>query len=159
MSDEQPQHIDGLDLLRNAVELEVDALRWRPGVYALILRGDDNEILVLDNEVSGFIELPGGGIELWERLPEALQREVWEETGLEVRMTAVIGVESHFFLSPSGNQNHALCIICTAEVLGGSLRETIIDGEHSVNPHWASIDEIDLDDLDIGARTVQAYLQ
>ena len=34
--------------------------------------------------------LPGGGLEVGETLGEAAVREVWEETGLEVRLIGVI---------------------------------------------------------------------
>lgn len=153
-----PETVEGEDIYRNPVLLNVDALRWRPGVYAIIVNEND-ELLVLDNQLNGELEIPGGGVELWERIPEALEREIWEETGLMVRMGIIVGAEDDFYLSPSGNALHTVAIVCTAIVLGGTLRETIIDDEMTLNPHWIPLEDLDYSRFGKLRMTLRNYLE
>lgn len=54
--------------------------RRRPGVYAILLRGDDI-LLTHQAEPDDEFQLPGGGIDPGENPLPALYREVMEETG------------------------------------------------------------------------------
>lgn len=152
-----PQSISGLDFFGKPAQLEVKALFWRVGVYALI-QNDAGQILVLDNIENGALDLPGGGMEVWESIPETCVREVWEETGLKVEFAGVIGADDRFFLSPSGKHMHTVNIFCRARVVGGSLRESIIEGEASVNPHWQDPKTIDPKRFQVGNAFLAAVL-
>ena len=61
-----------------------------PGVCVVILQ-DQRVLLTLRQDFPVWC-LPGGGIEPGETAAEAAVREVREETGLEVRLTRMIGV-------------------------------------------------------------------
>ena len=78
--------VTGRDIHHTPVELEIDQLTWRPGTYALVFNSN-GDVLVVDNTMNGRKEFPGGGVELHETFEEAVIREVWEETGLNVRWT------------------------------------------------------------------------
>jgi ADP-ribose pyrophosphatase YjhB (NUDIX family) len=54
------------------------------GVQAVIVRGGNEILLVRHSYVRGW-HLPGGGVERNEALPVALARELFEETGIEIR--------------------------------------------------------------------------
>ncbi|MHA7304185.1 NUDIX domain-containing protein [Arthrobacter sp. TMN-49] len=63
-------------------------LRWRHSVRALILTPQLELLLGRHEVIDGFVwAAPGGGIEPGETPHEALQRELVEEIGLELRFT------------------------------------------------------------------------
>jgi 8-oxo-dGTP pyrophosphatase MutT (NUDIX family) len=130
-----PVTIIGRDINGQSVEMLVEKLVWRPSVYALIFNAA-GELLVQDNIKTQRYDLPGGGIEVWERTETALIREVWEETGLEVKIQDLVDVQDNFFLTPTGKHWHTLHFFYRAEVLGGTLRNTILEDEWTINPHW-----------------------
>ena len=71
--------------------------------------------------------LPGGILELDETYEEAAVREVREETGLTVRLTALLGIYHNYdMMWPNGDRAHTIGAIYTAEILSGEPR---IDGE------------------------------
>ena len=64
--------------------IPVEKLRFRPSAYAVIYH--DGKILLVKMRSTGTYCLPGGGIDLGERIEDGLQREVKEETGLEIEV-------------------------------------------------------------------------
>jgi 8-oxo-dGTP pyrophosphatase MutT (NUDIX family) len=66
--------------------------------------------------------LPGGRMESGESVAEACEREVWEETGLRVRVTRLVGVYSHpdqLVIYPDGNKAHIVALHFEAEIIDG----------------------------------------
>jgi 8-oxo-dGTP pyrophosphatase MutT (NUDIX family) len=66
--------------------------------------------------------LPGGGMEAGESVTEACEREVWEETGLRVRVRRLVGVYSHadqLVVYPDGNKAHIVALHFEAEIVSG----------------------------------------
>ncbi len=96
----------------------------RASVSAVIVR--DGRLLLGRRADSGEWGLPGGSVELGETVTAALEREVREETGLEVTVGRLIGVYSDPRLQvvryPDGRVWHYvnLCFACAPR--GGSLR-------------------------------------
>src|SRR5206468_2417151 len=66
--------------------------RFRIGVNALIF--DEGHILLAHRRDIDWWNLPGGGMEVGETVDEAVRREVYEETGLEVEVGQLVGVYS-----------------------------------------------------------------
>ncbi|SDS08373.1 NUDIX hydrolase [Agrococcus carbonis] len=101
-------------------------MRMRVAAYALITRGDgdDREILLphwREGDMSGWT-LPGGGVEPGEHPADGAVREVREETGYDVRLTGLLGVDSAVLASTSrGDELQALRILYRAEIIGGEL--------------------------------------
>lgn len=133
-----PEFIKGRNVQGQQVDLLVEKMVWRPSVYALILN-EAGELLVQDNIHTQRYDLPGGGVEVWEQVPEALMREIWEETGLEARIHDLVHVQDYFFLTPSGKHWHTLHFFYRAEILGGTLRNSILEDEWTTNPHWVDV--------------------
>jgi 8-oxo-dGTP diphosphatase len=72
--------------------------------------------------------LPGGGLDHGEDPRDAAVREVEEETGYRVELRQLLTVESFRQLvqRPDGPVDHqTICILYTAEVVGGDLRPEI----------------------------------
>lgn len=71
----------------------------RPGVYAILLQGD--QILVTHQAVPvPEIQLPGGGIDQGEHPIPALHREVHEETGWSIAINRRLGAFRRFTYMP-----------------------------------------------------------
>lgn len=104
------------------------------GVGAIVLRraGGLVEVLLVrraNPPSQGEWSLPGGVVELGERLQDAIVREVREETGLDVDPIAVVEVLDHIVVdedaAPVGNENqvrfHYVLIDFACRVTGGEL--------------------------------------
>ena len=73
--------------------------RRRPGVYAVLLRG--NSILTTFQQAPvPELQLPGGGIDAGEQPVAALHREVIEETGWKIGLIRRIGAFRRFTYMP-----------------------------------------------------------
>jgi 8-oxo-dGTP diphosphatase len=71
----------------------------RPGVYAVLLRGDHILATHQAAPVPEF-QLPGGGIDKGEQPIAALHREVFEETGWKIEVTRRLGAFRRFTYMP-----------------------------------------------------------
>lgn len=71
----------------------------RPGVYAVLLKGDHILATHQAEPVPEF-QLPGGGIDPGEHPIAALHREVFEETGWKIAVTRQIGTFRRFTYMP-----------------------------------------------------------
>lgn len=99
----------------------------RIGAYGLIQDGTGVLLCRLSAQVmrsQGSWTLPGGGIEFGEHPEEAMVREVEEETGLVVRATSLLGINS-FTIAGEFDDFQGIQIVYEAEVLGGNLRNEI----------------------------------
>ena len=77
----------------NKFKVPAEKFLIRPSVYGVIVRG--NKVL-LSPQWDGY-DFPGGGIKKGETIEEALIREVWEETGYNVKMGKLLDVFDTFF--------------------------------------------------------------
>ncbi|MNI52536.1 putative mutator protein MutT4 [compost metagenome] len=71
-------------------------------------------------------KLPGGFIELGESAEEAGRREVWEETGLNIKNLQLIGVfsgKNYFAKLPNGDEYyHVTIAYVTKDISSGELK-------------------------------------
>jgi ADP-ribose pyrophosphatase YjhB (NUDIX family) len=94
----------------------------RVGCSAVLLDENRTKILLTRRSDNGMWCLPGGMFEAGESVTEGCEREVWEETGLRVRVTRLTGVYSNphsLVIYPDGNQAHILVLNFEVELLGG----------------------------------------
>jgi 8-oxo-dGTP pyrophosphatase MutT (NUDIX family) len=97
--------------------------RIRLGCSAAIF-DSQGRILLTKRRDNGQWCLPSGGMESGESAAEACEREVFEETGLSVRVKRLVGVYSHpdqLIIYGDGNKFQIVAIHFEAEVIDGEL--------------------------------------
>jgi 8-oxo-dGTP diphosphatase len=119
----------------------------RLGAYVVVVR-DGDLLLALWNERKRWT-LPGGGVELHESPEEAAVREAREETGYDVELTGLLGIETDVF-SPeqrlrgsgrdSGRALKAVRVFYAARIVGGQLTHEA-DGTTD-EARWFRLDEV-----------------
>ena len=111
---------DYITWLRNQVGHEQVFLNFA----GACITNDEGEILLqkrsASEEVWGF---PGGALELGESAEEAAIREIREETGLLIKVEALIGVYTKYFDAyPNGDQAQTISFFFQGSIVGGELR-------------------------------------
>jgi 8-oxo-dGTP pyrophosphatase MutT (NUDIX family) len=130
------------------VEIPVDKFFFRPSVYGLIVDGD--EIVTMKNKSNGKFWFPGGGVELGEKIEDALKREVKEETGLNIKVgRMVLYKENFFYYQPLDEAYHAFLLFFVCEVIGNKelISDEEVDDLESKKPRWTKIKDIKKEDL------------
>jgi 8-oxo-dGTP diphosphatase len=93
------------------------------GVGAIIL--DRSRVLLIERgkpPLKGYWSLPGGVLEVGERLEEGVRREVLEETGLEIEPIAVVEIFERIMADAAGKpEYHYVLIDYLCRVRGGAL--------------------------------------
>src|SRR5258706_9591669 len=122
--------------------------RIRTGVKAFIVH--EGKILVVKERITHegkeriIHDLPGGGIELGERLNEALLREVMEEVGLTVEVEHPVGGWDFILENPDENI-HVVCLGFQCRLIGEPIIDTTknpADYEDIFETLWLTKDEI-----------------
>ena len=96
----------------------------RFGCSAVIFNETRTKALLTRRTDNGLWCIPGGGMEAGESAAEACIREVWEETGLSVRVKRLIGVYSNpnqLVVYSDGNKVHIVVMSFEVEVVDGTL--------------------------------------
>jgi ADP-ribose pyrophosphatase YjhB (NUDIX family) len=85
---------------------------------------ENGRVLLTRRTDNGQWCLPGGRMESGESAAEACEREVFEETGLQVRVKRLVGVYSHadqLVVYRDGNKAHVVALHFEAKITGGEL--------------------------------------
>ena len=109
-----------------------------PTVGAFIFDAAGRLLLVTSPKWPGFWTVPGGHVELGERLEEALYREALEETGLEVAEPEFICFQEFIYGEGFWKKRHFLFFDYACLAVGGDLRlNDELDGYRWVPPRQA----------------------
>lgn len=95
----------------------------RLGCSAAIFDGQ-GRILLTKRTDNGQWCMPGGGMDSGESAAEACEREIWEETGLKIRVKRLVGVYSYpdqLVIYADGYKAQIVALHFEAEVVGGEL--------------------------------------
>ncbi len=101
--------------------LPPQSLAFRPSAYALIFDEQERVLLVTASAFDTDWYLPGGGLNKGETLVEGVQREVREETGLEVEVGPVLDATDIFRIMPTGRAVQSQLHYFLAKPIGGEL--------------------------------------
>jgi 8-oxo-dGTP pyrophosphatase MutT (NUDIX family) len=110
----------------------------RMGCSAVLFDEARQKVLLTQRTDNGRWCLPGGAMEAGESAAEACEREVWEETGLQVRVKRLLGVYSNpdqLVIYPDGNKAFFVVLNFEVELISGELglsNETTAFGYYSV---------------------------
>jgi len=106
------------------------------GVGVVVIN-KENKLLVIKEKVSdiGF-KLPGGHVDDGEMISSAVQREVFEETGITVEFESVISL-GHFYPHQFDKSN--LYILCKAIAISNEIN--IIDTDEIIDAKWIDVNE------------------
>ena len=97
---------------------------------------DGNEILVIRDRVYQKFKLPGGYIDNEENISQALEREVFEETGINVKLESIVSI-GHF--SPGQFDESNLYVVCNATPLSKTIH--VGDSQEIIEAKWINIDD------------------
>lgn len=129
-----------------SIECACSELSWRPAAYGLLV--EDGKILlcrVNNQDWDGYF-LPGGGVELGEAIDQALKREFFEETGLEIEIDKLLTCRSSFFILPPHNKPvssimiYYLCRRVSGDLDNSNIEE--IEKGFMKGPEWIDLDKL-----------------
>jgi ADP-ribose pyrophosphatase YjhB (NUDIX family) len=95
-----------------------------PAVSAIVT-DDQDRILLIRRTDNNYWSIPGGQVEPGESLPQAVTREVAEETGMRCEVTALVGIYSdpgHVAAYDDGEVRQEFSICYATRLLGGQLQ-------------------------------------
>jgi len=124
-----------------------------------VVTNERGEILMQRRVDSNFSALPGGTMDFGETIVQTAEREVREETGLDVRVDGIVGTFSdprHIIEYSDGEVRQQFNICFHARLLGGELRSS----NESTEVRWIPREE--LKDLEMHHTTrlrVEHFLQ
>ena len=111
-------------------------------VSAMILAIDQERLLMQRRAHTGAWHVPGGYMELGEKIEKTARRELREETGLEARNLTLLGVFSgpgfHWF-APNGDEIYNVTVAFVAHEFEGRLQA---DGEEGVEVKWIALNAL-----------------
>lgn len=110
------------------------------------IQDDTGRLLLIRRTDNDLYAIPGGALELGETLTQTVQREVMEETGINVEVTGLIGIYSdpdHVIEFTDGEVRQEFSICFRADPTGGELRTS----NESKEVLWVA--PTDLDGLNI----------
>lgn len=95
-----------------------------PGV-AMIIFDKDKKVLLQKRADVGLWGIPSGHVEPGETVTNAAHREVFEETGLNIKISRLIGVysdpKSQVFKYPDGRITHFVTCCFDCQITGGEI--------------------------------------
>ena len=117
--------------------------RQRIAVYGVCRDGDGRILLARASPaitLQGRWFLPGGGVDHGESPPDALRREMQEESGLTVTVGPLLDVLSDVRTIPDGTNLHTVRIIYRVASWSGTLRPEVNGTTDAVG--WFTLEEV-----------------
>ncbi|HET8647509.1 MAG TPA: NUDIX domain-containing protein [Vicinamibacteria bacterium] len=108
---------------------------------SVAVRDDEGRVLLARHREGGTWLLPGGAVEPGETPADAALRETWEETGLLVRLTRLVGVfgGADFVVEyGNGDRTSYVMTVFEARAVSGHLRA---DGTELLEARFVAADE------------------
>lgn len=124
-----------------------------PTVGAIIFNPDNKILLCKSHKWDNKYVIPGGHIELGEKMEESLKREILEETGLKIYDIKLISLKESIYSNTFHVKKHFIFIdyICRTDSYD------VILNEEAQEYRWVSLDEIE--NYELGGFTKELLLE
>ena len=102
---------------------------------------DEGRVLLIRRVDNALWALPGGGMEPGETVTGCAVREVQEETGIDIEVTALVGIFSnpdHVVAYPDGEVRQAFSICVRGRIINGTIRTS----DESTDVDWIPRDQL-----------------
>lgn len=126
------------------------------GASAVVL-DDKGHILLQQRSDNRQWGIPGGGIEPGEEPAISAIREVFEETGLEVEITRLIGIfggKDQVKQYPNGDKFAYISVTFECRVIGGDINP---DPDETLDAKWFDLDNLPDNFVDVHQRRISAW--
>lgn len=105
------------------------------GAGAIVKNSQGQLLVIKEHGMTGY-KLPGGHIELGEKIETAIIREVWEETGIEAQFQSILGFTTrHPFQFGKTN----MYLVCRLNAISETI--AIQDTDEIAEAKWVDIDD------------------
>ena len=139
--------------MRESIKIRTDNYNFKFRVSGIVI--NDNKLLLVDMDDSGFLCLPGGYVELGETTEQAVSREMEEELGYKLEIIKDLGVVENFFVNKYNRTMHEICFYYLLKPLKGETARyndyCLIENDkgHNIklNFKWININELDKYDV------------
>lgn len=134
-----------------SIKVKTDNYNFKFRVSGLII--NENKILMVDMDKSGFLCLPGGYVELGETTEEAIIREIKEETLVDFSILKYLGVVENYFINKYSKKIHEISAYYLLQFNNNISKEdfSLIENDNGyiINHDfkWIEIDEIEKYDI------------
>jgi 8-oxo-dGTP pyrophosphatase MutT (NUDIX family) len=149
------QEVECLNTENKKVMVPIEKLSFRPSGYALVVRG--GKVLLMRVKSTGKYFLPGGGLEIGEKVEDAVRREVKEEAGIIVKDLEFSFFNERFFYYDHEDlawQVHAFVYKCKVESDQSSAGFVGDIYELNEKPIWVEIDTLTADDFHVTGEEI-----
>ncbi len=138
----------------NIVMIPRSRITFRPAVYGLVVH--DGTVLLVRSRHHGKYALPGGGVELGERMQLSLKREIREETGCEVEVHQCVHFQEDFFYyDPLDRARHSFLFYYSCRPISTALLDDdLVDDDDAEQPRWIDIHQLCPDDFQHHSETI-----
>lgn len=116
-------------------------------VTGIVVKNDQGQILMLKKQpgvgpYAGTYLTPGGGVNPGETLDEAVQRELFEETGVRVKNLQRFSFEDAVTANWKGDEIHFIMLAYTGDYISGDLKPTEGNDDLLAEVRWVSPEEL-----------------
>lgn len=130
------------DINKKTFKVKAEELTFRPSIYGLLFKGDK---ILLSRQWDGY-DFPGGGVKKGESMLDALKREFWEETGLQITPDKLITVTENFFISVESRKSlHGILIYYLCKSPKGQISTKHFDTNEKTymsSAQWIAVKDI-----------------
>ena len=129
------------------MDLSINLEDYKLNIRAAVIIIHNNKVLVHKNITESHYALLGGRVRIGEDTAQTVKREVLEETGKQIEITAYISTIENFFES-NNMKYHEILFVHKAEFVNEDdkkLLETIKnkEGRNELQYEWLDLDKID----------------